>query len=416
MRILILTQYFYPETNAPAHRHGYFSKYLAEQGHEVTVICGSPNYPAGVLFPGYKNKMFQSEKSNVVRVIRSWVWITPRKGFVDRILNYGSFMLSSFFAGLRVREADIILASSPPLPVVFSGYLLSKIKNIPLVTEIRDIWPESAYAVGMAKKNFFFRFMEKLERAVYKHSAKIIVNAEGIGRRLISDKNVPEEKINFIPNGADLDMFAKSADTAEIDKKYGTAGKFVVLYTGLIGLAQAPEVMIEAAKILKNEKNIKFLIVGEGALKSKCEKLANDYGLQNIVFAGGRPREEMPAVTQRADVAVIPYKNFGLFKDVIPSKMYDYLAAGKPMIINIDGEGAAIVRNSKSGLVVAPENPEELARAIMKIYRDKKLAEEMGENGRKYAQTHYDKKVIAKNLNELLISANNLEETETAGN
>jgi glycosyltransferase involved in cell wall biosynthesis len=300
--------------------------------------------------------------------------------------------------------------------VAFSGYLLSKIKKVPLITEIRDIWPESAYAVGMAKKNLFFRFMESLEKLVYRHSKKIIVNAEGIGRRLASGKNVPEEKIFFIPNGADLDMFGKNAGIAETDKKYGLAGKFVVLYTGLIGLAQSPEVMIEAAKILGDNGDVAFLIVGDGALRSKCEKLANDYGLKNVIFTGGRPREEMPALTQRADVAVIPYKNFELFKDVIPSKMYDYLAAGKPMIINIDGEGARIIRESRSGLVISPENPKELADAILKIKSGRKIAEKMGQNGQRYARENYDKKKIAKDLDRLLISANNLEESEAAGN
>ncbi len=416
MKILILTQYFYPETNAPAHRHGYFSKYLVERGHEVTVICGTPNYPAGVIFPGYRNGLFNSKIENGVKVIRSWVWITPRKGFIDRILNYGSFFVSSLIVGLATERPDVILVSSPPLPVAFSGFLISKIRRVPLVTEIRDIWPESAYAVGMAKKNVFFRLMERFETGVYRNSVKIIVNAEGIGRRLASGKNVPEGKISFIPNGADLDMFGKKSDTAEMDGKYGLAGKFVALYTGLIGLAQSPEIMIEAAKILKKEIDVVFLIVGEGALKSKCEKLANDYGLQNVIFAGGRPREEMPAFTQRADVAIIPYKNFELFKDVIPSKMYDYLAAGKPMIINIDGEGARIIRESQSGIVVPPEDPKELADALLKIKSDRKAADKMGENGRKYARENYDKKKIAEKLNELLVSANDLEESETTGN
>ncbi len=404
MKVLLLTQFFPPETNAPAHRHGSFSKLLTELGDEVTVICEPPNYPKGVLFPGYKNRLFSKTQENGVTVVRTWVWITPRRGFLDRIMMYGSFFKSATLAGLRVPKPDVIFASSPPLPVLFAGYVIAKLRRVPLVADIRDIWPESAFAVGMLRKNLFFRLMERFERKAYRASARVAVNAEGIGRRLVTEKGVPEDKLALITNGADLDLFTPDADHATVDARYNLAGKFVALYTGLLGLAQAPEIIIEAANILKNERDIVFLIVGEGAKKAGCETLTKKYGLSNVIFTGGRPREEMPAFAARAGLAIIPYKNMPLFKDVIPSKMFDYMGAERPVVININGEGAAIIRAAECGFVIHPEDPKALAETILRVYRDPKEAKELGKNGRLYAEKHYDRRVIAVKLHELLTS------------
>ncbi len=402
MKILIFSQYFPPETNAPAHRLGFFAHHLARVGHSVTVICEPPNYPKGMLFSGYQNKWRSVETLRGVRVIRSWVWITPKKSFLYRILNYTSFLISASWAGFRVPKPDVIFATSPPLFGLFAGALVAKARRVPLVSEIRDIWPDSALAVGMVKKNLGFRIIEAIEKKIYRQSAVAVVNAEGIMKRLHDKKGVPREKMALLTNGAELELFRPDADSSEIEKRYALKDKFVALYTGLLGLAQAPKVIIEAANLLKDKKDIVFVVVGEGALKAKCEELAKKYDLRNVVFTGERPRAEMPAFAARADVAVIPYKNESLFKDVIPSKMFDYMAAAKPLIINLDGEGAAIIRAADCGLVVAPEDPQALAKGILKIYDDKKSAEEMGKNGRRYAEQHYDRKKIAERLETLL--------------
>ena len=292
----------------------------------------------------------------------------------------------------------MVFASSPPLPVIFSGALIAKFKKVPLVTDIRDIWPDSAVAVGMMKKNFTFRALEKLEKAVYRQSSKIIVNAKGIYRRLEREKGVPKEKMIFLPNGAELDIFRPDADYREIEERYSLRGKFVALYTGLIGLAQAPEIMIGAAKELSKYKNISFLIVGDGPLKKNCEELAKQYSPSNIIFTGERPRSEMPQFTSRANVTLIPYKNSPLFKDVIPSKIFDYMAAAKPVIINLDGEGAAIIKEAGCGFIAEPENPTSMAENILKVYKDKNSAEKIGVAGHKFVEENYNRSKIAAEL------------------
>lgn len=405
MKLLIISQYFPPEVNAPAHRLGFFAKYLSEKENtSVTVICEPPNYPRGVLFDGYKNKLLSREKMGNAEVLRTCVWITKKKDFINRSLNYFSFFFSSVLAGLRVEKPDIILASSPPLPVLFSGFFISKIRHVPLVIEIRDIWPDSVVAVGMMKKNLIFKFLELLEKFIYRSSKKIVVNAEGIGERLEKNKRVQKEKIVFIPNGAELDFFSPNIKTNSLDEKYKLGSSFVVLFIGLIGLAQNPEIIVKTAEKLRDRKDIVFLIVGDGAEREKCEKLARYLRLENIIFAGEKPRNEMPTFVSRADVALITLKNMDLFYGVISSKIFDYMSAEKPIIINIDGETAKIIKDARCGLIAEPENPESLAEKILELYQNEKLRGELGENGRKYAKLHYDKNKIAEDLLSLLNS------------
>lgn len=401
MKLLIISQYFPPEVNAPAHRLGFFAKYLGEKaGAKITVICEPPNYPRGILFNGYKNKIFSREKiSENMEILRAGVWITKKRNFINRSLNYSSFFFSSVLAGLRAEKPDIIYASSPPLTVLFSGFVVSKMIRVPLVIEVRDIWPDSVATVGMIKrKNPFFKILEFCEKIVYKSSKKIVVNAEGIGKKLLENKGVEKEKIVFLPNGAELDFFTPDAETDKIDTKYDLNNSFVVLFTGLIGLAQNVEALIRAAELLRENKKIKFLIVGDGAEKEKNENLAKSLKLENVIFAGEKLRSEMPAFVARADVALITLKNRDLFYGVIPSKIFDYMSAEKPIIINIDGEAAGIIKNARCGLIAKSESPESLAEKISELYRNEKLCTELGKNGREYAKLHYDKNKIAERL------------------
>ncbi|MFH0806282.1 MAG: glycosyltransferase family 4 protein [Candidatus Brennerbacteria bacterium] len=403
MKILMFSQFFPPEANAPAHRMGYFARFFTERHHdEVTVVCETPNYPKSEIFKGYRNVWFQKSEEHGFVALRSWVWVTKRRDVLSYLLIYASFCFSSFFAGLRAGPADVIFATSPPLPTLFSALLLSILRRTPLVVDIRDIWPESALAVGVLKKNFFYRAMEALERYVYRKAKMVTVNAEGIGRRLHEGRGVPEEKIRFFPNGADLKLFGNSSDFSVFDREYGTKGKFVVLFAGILGRAQDPLVIIEAAHLLRGEKNITFLLVGSGALKEACEKRAVELDLSNVVFAGELSREEMPRYFGRANVGLNTLSTDPLFADVISSKIFDYMAAGIPTVVNHEGEGARIVQKAKCGIVAEGGNPRSLADCVLELYKDRALTRAMGERGRVYAATHYDKCVIAENLHSLL--------------
>ena len=273
MRLLIISQFFPPETNAAAHRIGFLAEKLSEnKDNDVTVICEPPNYPKGVLFDGYKNSLFSAEKKGNITIIRSWVRITARRDFINRIVTYFSFFFSGLLAGTRVPKPDVVFASAPPLPVLFSGFIISKLRGVSLVSEVRDIWPDSVVAVGMMKKGVLFKILESCEKTVYRGSSAVIVNADGIRRRLIKDKGVSPEKTVVIRNGADLDLFSGAPNPNIIDEQYGTKNKFVVLFSGLIGLAQSPEVVIRAAELLRGEEDVVFMLVGEGVLKKQSEE------------------------------------------------------------------------------------------------------------------------------------------------
>ncbi|OGG38297.1 hypothetical protein A3I34_01375 [Candidatus Jorgensenbacteria bacterium RIFCSPLOWO2_02_FULL_45_12] len=405
MRLLIISQFFPPETNAAAHRIGFLAEKLSEnKDNDVTVICEPPNYPKGVLFDGYKNSLFSAEKKGNITIIRSWVRITARRDFINRIVTYFSFFFSGLLAGTRVPKPDVVFASAPPLPVLFSGFIISKLRGVSLVSEVRDIWPDSVVAVGMMKKGVLFKILESCEKTVYRGSSAVIVNADGIRRRLIKDKGVSPEKTVVIRNGADLDLFSGAPNPNIIDEQYGTKNKFVVLFSGLIGLAQSPEVVIRAAELLRGEEDVVFMLVGEGVLKKQSEETAKQFGLKNVIFAGERPRSDMPMFCARAGVGLATYKKSDLFRDVIPSKIYDYMGAGIPVIINLEGEGSRLVKEAECGLVAEEENPESLAEKIMEIKNNSARARDMGARGRKYAEKHLNKAKLAAKLEKILES------------
>ncbi|HMB17660.1 MAG TPA: glycosyltransferase family 4 protein [Candidatus Paceibacterota bacterium] len=401
MKALFLSQYYSPEINAPAHRMSFFAKHLSKKGDDVTVICEPPNYPERELFEGYENKWRSINQEDGVRVVRSWVHITKKKSFIPRILNYASYLLSSFFAGLH-EDPDVIFVTSPPFPALASAWLLSKIKRVPLILDIRDIWPDSAVSVGMMKKGLLFKFLQWWEKKFYRSAEKIVVNAKGIGKRLTKEKEVPEEKIEFLPNGAEISMFDPEADGKELNKEFNIEAKFLVLFTGLIGLAQDPGVIVEAAKILKDERDITFLIVGDGPKRKECLELIDKYDLENIIMPGSYPREEMPKFVARADACLATHKKDDLFKDVIPSKIFDYMAGARPVIINSQGEGARIIKEAECGINIKPGSPQEMADAILRFYHNYDMARDYGKNGRGYAEEHFAKKKIAEKLRNLL--------------
>jgi glycosyltransferase involved in cell wall biosynthesis len=401
MKILFFSQYYSPETNAPAHRMSFFAKYIAKK-EEVSVVCEPPNYPKGEIFDGYKNKFRYIENKDGVKVIRSWVYITKKKNFIHRILNYASFTFSSFINGMRAEKPDIILATSPPFSGMASAWLVSKLRRVPLILDIRDIWPDSAVSVGMMSKGKLFNFLQWWEKKFYKKAKKIIVNANGIGERLVKEKGVNSEKIEFLPNGSEIDIFDLNDNGEEINKKYNLDNKFVVLFTGLIGLAQDPEVIIKSANLLKDKENIIFLIVGDGPKREPCLDLIKELNLKNVIMTGSKPRSEMPKFCARANVCLATHKEDKLFSDVISSKIFDYMGAAKPIVINSEGEGSRIIEEADAGLKADIASPESLTEKILFFYNNNEISKEKGLNGRVYAEEHFDKKKIAEKLQLLL--------------
>jgi len=402
MNLLIYTQYFPPETNAPANRWGYFAEYLANKNNKITVLTSFPNHPLGRILTGYKNRWHFDEEKDNMGIIRTWTYISVSRKFISRLFNYFSFAFSSYINSFSIKNIDIIIASSPPLSVAIIGAIIAKKRRIPLILDLRDIWPEAAVSTGYIKKGFFYHLAEKWEKRCYKQAEKILVNSPAIFEELKNIKNVSSSKLDLIPNGADLEFFKEIEHNNEIDEEYNTKNKFVVLYTGLLGFAQAPEVMIDAAEILKNNKDIVFLIIGGGPLKKDLEAKIKNLKLDNVILTGQRPRKEMPVFVSKGDVCLIPYKNSATFQKNVPSKMFDYMASGKPIIINLEGAASDIIEKAQAGLVIEPENASALAKAIEQLYNNKFLRKKMGDLGRSYVEKYYDKKDISKQLETIL--------------
>jgi len=404
MNLLVYTQYFPPETNAPANRWGYFAKYLAKQGHKITVLTSFPNHPLGKVLNGYKNQWrFDEEKDNM-KIIRTWTYISSSRKFISRLFNYFSFAFSSYINSFSIinKDVDMIIASSPPLSVAIIGAIIAKKKRIPLILDLRDIWPEAAISTGYIKKGSLYYLAEKWEKRCYKQAQKILVNSPAIFEELKNIKGVSSSKLELIPNGADLEFFKEIDDSDKINEEYNIKNKFVVLYTGLLGFAQAPEIMIDAAKILKNNKDIVFLIVGGGPLKKDLESKIKNLKLDNVILTGQRPRKEMPIFVSMGDICLVPYKNSSTFQKNVPSKMFDYMASGKPIIINLEGAASDIIIRAQAGLVVEPDNASVLAKTIEQLYNNRFLRKKMGDSGKLYAEKHYNKKEVSRKLETIL--------------
>jgi len=402
MKILLYTQYFPPETNAPANRWGYFCEYLANKGHEITVLTSFPNHPLRKLFPGYKNSWRYQEEKNGVKIFRTWTYIPSSTKFLPRLINYLSFAFSSYLNARKISQLDLIIISLPPLFLGLTGLKIARKRNIPLVLDIRDLWPEAAISTGYLRKGVLYYWARRKSEKIYRMAIKILVNSPALFETLRCQYALPDRKLAYLANGADLEFFAQKIDHSFIERQYNLYDKFVVLYTGLLGYAQAPEVIIKTADVLREKDDIVFLIVGTGPLEEKLKIEARKLKLTNVIFTGLRPHEEMPQYVALADVCLVPYKNKETFKNNLPSKMFDYLAAGKPMIINLEGEASKMILEAQAGLLVKSEDPQALADGILKLYADKFLREKMGALAKTYAANNFDKKEISQRLEIIL--------------
>lgn len=395
MKILFITQYYPPEIGAASNRIGYFAQFMAKAGHEVSVLTSSPNYPEGKIYPGYKNR-YSKQIENGVTVHRTRIFLTPKSGTISRLIHYLSFIASSLVAKFKIARPDVIIATSPPLFVGLIGVIFKKLWRTKLVTDIRDIWPESVESVGAVKNSRLIKQAKKMAQWIYKSSDNITATSPGI------QKQIPFP-VTIIPNGAELDLFKPDTNGSQIRRKWNVEGKFVVLYTGNLGLAQAPEIFIKTAKILKGDHlDIAFLIVGSGVYFEKLQKEAHENGLTNLIFTGVQPRVRMPEFVAAADVCIIPYKAADTFRNTFPSKMFDYMAGGKPILINLEGEASELIKKAQCGMLVKEEDAQDLANVILKLKADRNLTKALGKAGREFVEANYQRKKIATLLQQVV--------------
>lgn len=372
MHILFLTDNFPPEVNAPASRTFEHCREWVKVGQKVTIITCAPNFPKGRVFDGYRNRLWQSEEMAGIRVIRVWSYITANEGFVKRILDYLSFMVSAILAAVFVRKVDVVVGTSPQFFTICAAYAVSRLKRIPFVFELRDMWPESIKAVGAMKESAAIRALEHLELFLYRKAARIVSVTHSFKKALIA-RGVDGNKIEVVTNGVDMSRFKPMSKDTDLVRELGLEGKFVAGYVGTHGLAHHLETLLDAAEILRGLPGgavFHFIMLGDGARKQMLKDEAARRGLDNLTFVDSVPKEQVARYWSLLDVSVIHLRKTDLFSTVIPSKLFECMGMGLPVLHGVAGESADIVREECVGIVFEPENATQLVEQLLFLYRD----------------------------------------------
>jgi glycosyltransferase involved in cell wall biosynthesis len=365
VHVLFLTDNFPPEVNAPASRTFEHCREWVKAGHRVTVITCAPNFPKGKVFDGYRNKLGQRETMEGIEVVRVWSYITANEGFVRRILDYQSYMVSAIIASLFVRKVDVIVGTSPQFFTACAAYVASRLKFRPYIFELRDLWPETIKAVGAMKNARAIELLEKLELFLYRKSAKVISVTKSFKKNLIS-RGIDGSKIEIVTNGVDISQFTPRPKDEALTRQLGLEGKFVAGYIGTHGLCHGLETLVTAAERLRGT-GIVFLFLGDGARKQFLRDMAAEKKLDNVVFIDSVPKAEVPRYWSILDVSVIHLQKAELFTTVIPSKLFESMGMGLPVLHGVEGESADIVRDEHAGIPFEPENVDELVAALRRL-------------------------------------------------
>jgi putative colanic acid biosynthesis glycosyltransferase WcaI len=382
MNILFLAQCYAPEDVSGAVLISELAIDLAEQGHKVSVVTCAPNYPYGQVFPGYRNRLYQVEQLNKVRVVRTWSYISPQKTFWRRIATYGTFSLTTFYGGLLAGKPDILVSYSPPLPLGISAWLLSRIWRIPWVLQLEDLYPDAAVAAGILKNRAVIAFFAAMERFLYQRANRISLICEGFRQNLLA-KDVPAEKIALIPVWADPDLIQPQAKENAFRSEHNLTGKFVVMYAGNLGITSSLEDVLEAAKLLGEIPDIRFVIIGEGVKKNTLVEAAREWGLSNLTFLPYQPREVFAEVLAAADLHLVTL-NPNSYLTSLPSKLFNIMASARPILVVAppESEIAHMVMEAECGVSVPPGHSELLADVILGLREQKDRLVELGLNGR----------------------------------
>jgi glycosyltransferase involved in cell wall biosynthesis len=402
MRTLIVSHYFPPETGAPQARLSALAATWAADGDRVTVLTGMPNHPTGLVPPAYRGAIRRREHRDGYQVIRTWLYATPNEGVARKTVGHLSFMISSvLLGGRRCGPADTVVVSSPTFFSIGAAWLLARMKRARLVVEIRDLWPAIFVELGVLTNHRLIRLLERLELAAYAAADRVVVVSDGFRANLI-DRGVPDSKVHTIRNGVTLDRFDPwaAADPRVRERLGARGGDCLVLYLGTHGISHGLPGVADAAARLAGEP-VHFAFVGEGADKPRLRRRVADLELDNVTLRPGVPHEEVPALLAAADICLVPLRDVPLFSAFIPSKMFEYLAAGKAVVGAVAGEAAQILREA-GALVVPPEDSAALADAIRLLAGDPQRRQAMGRRGRSHVERCFDRVALAREYRQIL--------------
>ena len=401
MHILLIHQAFAALDEPGGTRHHELARYLVKRGHRVTVIASPVSYLTGSAEKKRIPWVERQQDGEDISILRAYTYRALHRSFSHRVVSFLSFMVSSFIVGLGTRQVDLVWGTSPPIFQGFTAWLLSRLKRVPFLFEVRDLWPAFAVAVGVLCQPLLIRASEWLERFLYYHADRVVVNSPGFidhvkarGARLVT----------LVPNGSDTTMFNPELDGEDFRQEYGLVGKFIALYAGAHGMSNDLTVLLATADLLRDETGIAIVFLGDGKEKPALMAQAADMGLTNVHFIPPVSKAQMPEALAAADACIAILKPVDLYRTVYPNKVFDYMAAGKPVILAIDGVIRELVEQARAGIAVPPGDAAALAQAIRQLAGDPERRWQMGRSGRAYVAENFDRGMLADQMAEILES------------
>lgn len=410
MHILLIHQAFVSNQEPGGTRHYELSRYLVERGHRLTIIASTVSYLTAQPLPAARGHWLVREQLNGIELWRTWAYGALHHSFFTRLLSFLSFMISSFLCALWVRRLDVVWATSPPIFQAFTAYLVARLRDIPIVFEVRDLWPDVAIEMGVLRNSLLIQVSRWLERFLYRHADQIIVNSPGFIPHLCHC-GVAEEKICLVPNGVEVSM-SNPLDRGEaIRQNFGLVGKFIALYAGAHGLANGLDTVLLAAKLLEAYPEITLVLVGDGKERPNLIRQAEELELLNVRLLPAQPKVSMPAFLAAADVCIASLKAIPMFATTYPNKVFDYMAAGRPTIVAIGGPIREVIEAAHGGIFVQPGSPQALAEAVLAYYQHPDLRHRHGHNARLYVASHFERQEQALKLEALFEQVDRLKRT-----
>ena len=390
MKILLINQVFVSPEEPGHTRHFELGKYLRNHGHELVIVASDLNYQTGQRTVE-RSGLYAEQNFEGVRVLRSYVYPAIHRSYIWRIIAFFSFMFSSTLTALHVKDVDLVLGTTPPIFQAVSAWAVAVLRRKPFLLEVRDLWPEFGISMGVLKNPVIIALSRWLEMFLYRRATHILVNSPAYREYMLA-KGVSADKVTYIPYGTDVEMFNPAIDSLSIRKELNLDNKFVVLYAGALGQANDIDTLLRAAERLKKYDKIHFVLFGDGKERARLEAEAKRMGLTNVLFAGTRPKKEMPLIVASADACLAILQDIPAFRTTYPNKVFDYMAAGRASIIAIDGITRELIESSRGGVYVNPADDTMLAQKVLEMSQTPALVKAMGLNAREYLVKNLDRR------------------------